>query len=310
MKFDDKISLPEEAVPSIEFGIIAHIKKHYPEFLNSDSRVSIEFIKIIDEAYWAVMDYFDGSEMTLLDYDENEMDDYDYITDQEAEEILNNLPVEVRSQPLSPHTICSVLEEMEKLAYWEWINSADDELNLECSEEKKFAKRGSAKAVVDQLNEALNGYNKACMLEPNNLVCFLDRANFFMDMELQGNAFRDAIFVYERKGDNFFKDFTRYFPDLAYIFHECGKPVLAIKLILEYLSALTNPSLLPFISVKDYVFFVETDSYVMSLDIDLFNDIISIVKEIELGNKGDNEVGALIESVKSELVFLRKVVGF
>ncbi len=310
MKFDDKINLSEEGVSSIEPEIINHIKRNFPEFLDSDFNVSIEFIRIVDKTYWAVLDNLDDSEMTVLDYGENEMVDYDYITDQEAEEILKKLPAEVRSQPLSLDTVSLILEEMEELAYLEWKKSEENERNMQCSEAKEFAKRGSAKAAVKQFNEALQDYNKACLLNPKALGYFLDRANLFMEMGLKGNAFKDAIFVYERKGDNFFKDFTIYFPDLTYIFHECGKSLLTIELILEYLKNLTNPSLLPFITIKNYMFVIEASNNKISGNIDLFKEIITIIKEIELENKGDNKIEALIESAKSELVFLRKVVGF
>lgn len=309
MKFDDKISLPENDESPIEPEIISHIKKHFPEFLDSDSHVSVEFIKVVDEAYWAVIDNLGDSEIAVLDYDESEID-YDYITDKEAEEILKKLPAEIRSQPLSPDTVSFILEKMEELAYLEWIKSEEIERNIQCFEAKEFSRRGCAKAAAKQFKEALKDFNQACLLEPNNLEYFLDRATLFLEMELMGNAFKDAIFVYKRKGDNFLKDLTVYFPDLPYIFHECGKPLLAIELILEYLKKLTNPSLLPFITIKDYMFAIETNNYEVSLNIELFNEIVSLIKVIELENKGDVEVEGLIKFVKLEFVFLRKVVGF
>jgi tetratricopeptide (TPR) repeat protein len=300
MHFDDKISLPEDTSIYLDFEVTSHIRRNYPEFFGSGSRVSVQVIKLIDEAYYSVM----GDDV------EDCVDEDDFIDDHEAKEILNNLPVEVHTKPLSPDIVSLIIDEMDELAHLKWKQSVEDERDLECFVAEDYGVRARARAATKHFKEALEDFNQACLLEPDNLSLFLGRANLFLEMELKGLALKDAIYVYEEKGDNFFKNFTTNFPELTDIFHKCGKPTLAIESLLKFLRMANGPSLLPYLTFEDYYFVVEKDGYKTSLNIEVFNEIISIVKGIELENVGDFALDALIESVKSEIVFLRKIVGF
>lgn len=298
MNYDDKLNVPEPK--NYTSDIIEFLSKNYPEYLLPNSSVTVDFIKIVDKVQNIIMCEFE------------EDDDEDIIEDKYVQDILNHLPEEAISQPLSFNTIEAIQEEFESI----YAEMALDYLKSHSKDPLKFNNRGAEYADRGMIKEALEDFNRAILLNPDNDGPVWNRACLFMENGMDGLAVKDFLVIYEKmmKPDCVTNSILSWI-HLSEIFIKYNMPYQAITSILSGIQDF-NKHQLPNITENDGRFINITiktkdlKEWSTSLELTDFEDIISMVKEFDLKHKNDLNLSPLIESIKHEILFTRVAIGF
>ena len=300
MNYDDELKIPDS--PDITPRIVNYISNQHPEFLLPDASVTIEFIIIVDSVESIIL----GIEEDFADED---IIDFDH-----AVEILKNLSKNAISNPLSINTIKSILDESDSIFYREFLDDEKDNIQSICNNSFEYNNRGNAKRENGMTMEALDDYNKALFLNPNDDAPLWNRLNLFSDSGMDGLAVQDAMKIYEKKmrPDCIATPIINWI-SLCRFFIRCKKYHRASTLILKCLRDL-NKHQIPNIVEKDgrsirVTIKVKDKEWILPMELDSFEEIISMVKEIDCIGKKNPEESRLVESIKSEILLARSAIG-
>ena len=302
MNYDDELKIPDS--PDIIPQIVNYIGTHHPEYLLPEASVNIEFILLVDRVKSIVL----GMEECFVDEDRFYFE-YDH-----AIEILKNLDKDTIANPLSPHTVMSIFEVSEYISYREFSDDEKDNIQSICNNSAEYNNRGNAKQNNGVTIEALEDYNKAIALSPDDVTPIWNRANLFADSEMDGLAVNDLLTIYkEMMKQNCMINSIMLCTDLSEVFIKYNLPHRAISLILKCVRDF-NKYQVPNITKNDgFVVKVkmvtknkEVTHYVYLTD---FEKIILMVKELDNTGKQNPELNPLLELVKSEIVHARTSIG-
>jgi len=301
MNYDDELKIPDS--PDITPRIVNYISNQHPEFLLPDASVTIEFIIIVDSVESIIL----GIEEDFADED---IIDFDH-----AVEILKNLSKNAISNPLSINTIKSILDESDSIFYREFLDDEKDNIQSICNNSFEYNNRGNAKRENGMTMEALDDYNKALFLNPNDDAPLWNRLNLFSDSGMDGLAVQDAIKIYKKimKPDCIINPIINWI-SLSSFLIRCKMHHRAATLMLKCLHDL-NKYQIPNIVKKDdrsirVNIKLKNKEWILPMELNMFEEIISMVKEIDFGSKKNKEDGQLVESIKSEILLARVAVGF
>tara|TARA_B100001964_G_scaffold233485_1_gene290812 strand:- start:2237 stop:3148 length:912 start_codon:yes stop_codon:yes gene_type:complete len=302
MNYDDELKIPDS--PDITPKIVNYISTHHPKFLLPEASVTIEFILLVDRVKSIVLgmeEYFADEDDIYFEYDD-------------AIEILKNLDKDAITNPLSPYTILSIFEVSEDISYREFFDDEKDNVQSICSNSAEYNNRGNAKKNNGMTIEALEDYNRALFLNPDDDAPLRNRLNLFSDSGMDGLAVQDALQIYEKmmRPDCITNPIINWI-SLCRFFIRCKKYHRASTLMLKCLRDL-NKYQIPNIVKKDsrsisVSIKLSDKEYILSMELDDFEDIISMVKEIDGINKKNQEDSELAESIKSEILLARSSIG-
>lgn len=298
MKNNQKEATRKEDVKPIEIEIINYIHQHHPECSATGFTMNADFIRLVlDTANKIIIDRELGLEPGDLD---------DEPTDEEAEEILRNMPQAAITQPLARESVRLIHEEYVALSYRKFLaESADDD----CAMAWEFNNRANARAGLGRYLEAQMDYNRACDIDPNDSTHFLNRAGLFVSLGVIDDALRDCLHVSTLLRE----DDIAYYGDLfmlANIFRQCGEYLLAAQSLLKFLKLVK--SLIPYTRREGDSYIIQKDGHTIHTTslVDL-EEISSFIKNIEDdGTCGENKkFGSLVETIKGEFSALKVLVG-
>ncbi len=215
---------------------IINLKMCHPEYLRSDASVSTIFIKDVDKAWNSVS----GTNLSDL-----------AMTDSDAVEIYRRLPEEYISQPLNPDTIHLIYDIYNDISFHRFF-AADADSN--CVEHWQFNNRANTRRHLGRPLEALEDHNRACDLEPECAMYFLNRATTLLELGMTKLALRDAIEAHNNIEHREFgsRDDFLTLDDilmLAGVMNSCGRKDVAVKALLKFTILLEK--YMPFLSQVD-----------------------------------------------------------
>jgi len=131
-----------------------------------------------------------------------------------------------------------------KTPYEEFL---EETANSYCTSAPEFNNRANAMMELGRYLEAQRDYNRACTLEPDEPVFFLNRAELFIELGMIESALNDAAYVrriIDVDGIQNMEDMLQ----LAGVFHKCKSLYSAAEMLLCFLKLLRT--LIPF-TTKD-----------------------------------------------------------
>lgn len=202
--------------------------------------------------------------------------------------ILNNLSEEAISQPMSQGTIFKIQEELDGIVGKKLLEFCEFEMGspqYQCNESSEYSNRGNRRANAGMIEAALADFNKAILLKPGDFLPLWNRALMFMENDMTGLAFQDALTIYENimKPENNLQLAFKWL-NLSTMLMNLNKPFYSISLILKCLKDF-NKYQVPYITENNGHFLyieIKEKCWYNDVDLDSFNEIVSTVKELDL----------------------------
>jgi len=295
MDLDDAREFSDEESESPEQRIEEYIRSNHPEFLLPGSHVNQDFIKLV--IYGDLLEETVGTPVVLG----NSTD----ITDEEIEAVLERLPSEVISNPVSIETIDLIIEESFLVQEERHLKEV---LDAPCVTAADYNYRAYARAEFERVGEAIEDYQKAYDLEPGNYSHLIEKAQLLVETDMQKPALSDAKYVCDRlmssaDARSHIDDFVR----LADIFRQCDSLKLAFACIAIVVNTLR--SVIPH-GEESPVPDLGERSHQEPIDVGFTLGLLqSFIEDVSFENENDPLVSGMIARTKEEVNILKTVAG-
>ncbi len=191
-----------------------------------------------------------------------------------------------------------------KTPYEEFL---EETANSYCTSAYEFNNRANAMMELGRYLEAQRDYNRACNLEPDEPVFFLNRSEMFIQLGMIYNALQDAIHVKHIIGSGSMEHMSDLFC-LAEIFLKCYRPDLAAETLLNLLRLLKF--LTPCISREDDGGYVirQNNRTIHTNSIISYDEILALLLKIQNTDKfGDNlRLQVLVGNIKKLIMEIKE----
>lgn len=287
----------EEPPKAIELMILDYIRDTLPEYAAQCTSVTRGFIKLIYEASWRVV-FPDApaEEVSALNAG---------MTDEDAEKVFLTLSPEVISRPLTFESIHIINEETNHLMRRQF---EEETASMDCVYFWEFMNRANARASLGRHLEALEDYNRACDLGPENPDCLYNRAIFLAKAGATQDALRDATRARHLMGEGRPEEFYDFY-FLSKLFLRCGQLDLALETI--RISTAHLGSIAPFLK-RDHDGNLRVDMIANRVHQSGYVDVDGILRLAEeILHSVDGEDPALNgarEAVNRNILFVKSVV--
>ncbi len=297
MNYDDKLKIVENnsGRPVASSEAIERIKLYFPEYAEPGATVTTEFIRIVDA-------------VTDDDFDLEEYIYTDVFSEAQLRHILGWLTDKQIAEPLQEVTIEKIMHAIYSCLYNQDFES---DLFMECEDAFSYSSRGQAKMELGLYEEALQDYEQACRLEPENGAYLIYRAEIFHKLGDCEQALQEGVRAFDMTGD-IFPDNPGKLTDMLQLFlffDDLKNPKMTARVLLRYIETLN--AFLPLIAIQeDGSFEIEKEDQSHSSDIGHFELYIGTIREMEELGEKDIELDMLLGRLKDEICRFRSRVGF